>query len=167
MKVDVTKIDALMKEKDISRSALSNKTGIEYNTLTSIFRRASTSTETAYKIADALGVTVEDIIPGATVYDDEKLFLKEKGGGLAVFAYQDIDDCLVQALAETVLIDDFVKRLGIDERLKKALGVRIDMLVDAVYDAAYNHGAEGCEPEERHAIRESARSAMSKVFRNM
>ena len=62
MRIDATKVVAVMKEKDIRQKDLVFRSGLSRNTVSAICNRKSCSEDTAQKIAAALGVTVDDLI---------------------------------------------------------------------------------------------------------
>ena len=171
MKVNIGKINELLKNREMTRADLARATGIEYYSLASVWKRAACGPETAVKIADALDVLVEEIMPAPTAIDDAREFLKDRGEELAVFAYQAIDDSELDALAETVLFAEMVAQLGIDTVTKRMIAKRADMLVDAVYlaghDAGNAYGHEAEHDRDRIKLREAVKLAIEKKLRNI
>lgn len=62
MRLNVVKLAAVMKEKDLRQKDIVHRTGISRNTVSAICNRKSCSEETAVKIAGALGVSLGDLI---------------------------------------------------------------------------------------------------------
>ena len=62
MRLDAVKMVAAMKERNLRQKDLIYRTGISRNTISAVCNRKSCSEDTARKIAEALGVTVDDLI---------------------------------------------------------------------------------------------------------
>ena len=64
MKLDVCKIEVLMANAGMSKSALADKSGISRQSISTIVRRGTCEPITAGKIAAGLGVPVQSLIGG-------------------------------------------------------------------------------------------------------
>ena len=62
MRLDVVKMAAVMKERDLRQKDLVHKTGISRNTISAVLNRKSCSEDTAQKIAEALGLKIEELV---------------------------------------------------------------------------------------------------------
>lgn len=62
MRLDVVKMAAVMKERDLRQKDLVHKTGISRNTVSAVCNRKSCSEDTARKIAEALDVTMDELV---------------------------------------------------------------------------------------------------------
>lgn len=62
MKINATKIETLLAEQGITKSALAQKCGMARQNISTIVRRGTCEPRTAGKLAAGLGVTVADII---------------------------------------------------------------------------------------------------------
>lgn len=62
MRLNVAKVAAVLKEKDLRQKDLSSRTGISRNTISAVCNRKPCSEDTARKIAAALDVTMDDLV---------------------------------------------------------------------------------------------------------
>lgn len=61
MRLDMVKVVATMKEKEMRQKDLMEKSGLSRNTISAICNGKSCTEETAKRIADAFGVKVEEL----------------------------------------------------------------------------------------------------------
>lgn len=62
MRINATKIELLMAEQGLTKVALSEKSGITRQNISTIVRRGTCEPRTAGKLANGLGVDLEEII---------------------------------------------------------------------------------------------------------
>ena len=62
MRLNVVKLAAVMKEKDLRQKDIVHRTGISRNTVSAKKKKKSCSEDTAVKIAEALGIALGDLI---------------------------------------------------------------------------------------------------------
>ena len=62
MRLNVAKVAAVLKERDMRQKDLVHRTGISRNTISAVCNRKSCSEDTARKIAEALDVTMDELV---------------------------------------------------------------------------------------------------------
>ena len=62
MRLDAVKLVAALKKQNLRQKDIVYRTGISQNTISAVFNRKNCSENTAKKIAEALGVTVEELM---------------------------------------------------------------------------------------------------------
>lgn len=62
MKISATKIETILAERDMSKSALAEASGIARQNISIILRRGTAEPKTVGKLAAGLGVSVADLI---------------------------------------------------------------------------------------------------------
>ena len=63
MRISTDKVEMILAEKQMSKTALSESSGISRQTISTIIQRGTCKPITAGRIAAGLGVTVETILP--------------------------------------------------------------------------------------------------------
>lgn len=64
MNISTTRIEALLAERDMTKAALANRSGISRQNISTIIRRGTCEPRTAGKLAAGLGVALTDILEG-------------------------------------------------------------------------------------------------------
>lgn len=62
MRLNVAKVAAVLKKRDMRQKDLVHRTGISRNTISAVCNRKSCSEDTARKIAAALDVTMDELV---------------------------------------------------------------------------------------------------------
>lgn len=62
MKIDATKIETLLAERNMTKTELSDNCGISRQSISTVIRRGTAEPKTVGKLAAGLGVSVTDII---------------------------------------------------------------------------------------------------------
>lgn len=62
MKIDATKIETLLAERNMTKTELSDNCGISRQNISTVIRRGTAEPKTVGKLAAGLGVSVTDII---------------------------------------------------------------------------------------------------------
>lgn len=62
MKINATKIEMLLAEQGLTKTALAEKCGMARQNISTIVRRGTCEPKTAGKLAAGLGITIEEIV---------------------------------------------------------------------------------------------------------